>query len=133
MHDFGTIIFVTSHVKYFSIVNFSLRISLFIDLIFHVSLEKPTIVGGKEELIYVQQQFENVIMRCPSLGAPKPLIFWHFNGEMVQDGSQDRFIGFDGRLILTKVLIGMIIDCFFFIFIFKKIFFNGRLTKKILL
>ena len=121
MHDFGTINFVTTHVKYFSIVDFSLRISLFIDLIFHVWLEKPTIVGGKEELIYVQQQFENVIMRCPSLGAPKPLIFWHFNGEMVQDGSQDRFIGFDGRLILTKVLICMmILLLFFFIFIIKK-------------
>ena len=75
----------------------------YIDFPFFLFLEKPTIIGGKEELIYVQQQCENVIMKCQSVGAPKPLIFWHFNGEMVQDGSHDRFIGFDGRLILTKV------------------------------
>jgi len=54
-------------------------------------------------LLYAEEEMDNIVLTCPSTGSPKPLILWHYNGKIVQDGLKNRFIGFDGRLILTKV------------------------------
>ncbi|XP_066923704.1 leucine-rich repeat-containing protein 4B-like [Clytia hemisphaerica] len=64
---------------------------------------QPSIIGNKEEIVDVQKENENVVLICPNEGFPKPLVFWHYAGKLIQDGSEDRFIGFDGRLILTKM------------------------------
>lgn len=65
--------------------------------------EKPRIAGGKEEFVFVTTKNENAVLRCAAKGFPPPITIWYFNGQLVQDGAENRFIGYDGRLILTKV------------------------------
>jgi len=59
-------------------------------------------VNKIEESIIVKSSDQIIEIKCNATGIPPPFHRWYQNGRLVVDGKRNMYIGYDGKLLITK-------------------------------